>query len=460
MKELFDTIAAIATPPGKGSISVVKLSGSKALELAKQCFIAKNINSNIDKSSEKQILYGYVKSLEDGTVIDECILLVMKAPKSYTGEDVVEFQCHGGSISSYKIIKQLFSLGARQAAPGEFTLRAFLNGKIDLIQAEAVNSIVNSTNEFLHKNSVLQLKGVLSDAINNLFEKLQTLYFTLEAEINFPEDVDIVDKDDATNLLSELKNILTKLKESYQESTPLREGVNAIILGKPNVGKSTFLNKMLNYERAIVTPLPGTTRDFIIEQIDFCGVPLNIIDTAGIREAEDPVEKIGIEKTLSLLKDADIIFLIIDASSPLEKEDIYLLETALKKQNSKVFCLLNKVDKGFLLDVKNIPEAFVLSRLSLKTGEGFESFKEIFKSTILDLYSLNNKKEIYITLPRHYEILQEMLAVIEDTLYVELKDDKLLFAIKELIHLYEKLIGKKAPPDEIDEIFNKFCIGK
>ncbi len=460
MKELFDTIAAIATPPGKGSISVVKLSGSKALKLAKKCFIAKNINTLIDKSSERQILYGYVKSLEDDTVIDECILIVMKAPKSYTGEDVVEFQCHGGSISSYKIIKQLFSLGARQAAPGEFTLRAFLNGKIDLIQAEAVNSIVNSTNEFLHKNSVLQLKGVLSDAINNLFEKLQTLYFTLEAEINFPDDVDIVAKDDATSLLSELKNVLTKLKESYQESTPLREGVNAIILGKPNVGKSTFLNKMLNYERAIVTPLPGTTRDFIIEQIDFCGVPLNIIDTAGIREAEDPVEKIGIEKSLSLLNNADIIFLIIDASSPLEKEDNYLLEIALKKQNSKVFCLLNKVDKGFLLDVDKIPEAFVLSRLSLKTGEGFESFKELFRSTILDLYSLNTQKEIYITLPRHYEILQDMLAVIEDTLYAELKDDKLLFAIKELIHLYEKLIGKKISPDEIDEIFNKFCIGK
>lgn len=460
MKELFDTIAAIATPPGKGSISVVKLSGSKALELAKKCFIAKNINTHIYKSSERQILYGYVKSLEDDTVIDECILLVMRAPKSYTGEDVVEFQCHGGSISSYKIIKQLFSLGARQAAPGEFTLRAFLNGKIDLIQAEAVNSIVNSTNEFLHKNSVLQLKGLFSDAINNLFEKLQTLYFTLEAEINFPDDVDIGAKDDATNLLSELKNVLTKLKESYQESTPLREGVNAIILGKPNVGKSTFLNKMLNYERAIVTPLPGTTRDFIIEQIDFCGVPLNIIDTAGIREAEDPVEKIGIEKSLSLLNDADIIFLIIDASSPLEKEDNYLLEIALKKQNSKVFCLLNKVDKGFSLDIEKIPKAFVLSKLSLKTGEGFSSFKDIFRSTILDLYRLNNQKEIYITLPRHYEILQDMLAVIEDTLYAELKDDKLLFAIKELIHLYEKLIGKKVSPDEIDEIFNKFCIGK
>jgi len=460
MREFFDTIAAIATPPGKGSISVVKLSGSKALEIAKRCFISKTKQPVLEKTSEKQIIYGFVKNLEDDTIIDECLLLVMKSPKSYTGEDVVEFQCHGGSISSYKIIKQIFSMGARQAAPGEFTLRAFINGKIDLVQAEAINSLVNATNEFLHENAVSQLKGELSVRLNTIFEKLQNVYLSLEAEINFPDDVDNVSQSNTFELLTELKDELMKLKDSYLESMPLREGIKAVILGKPNVGKSTFLNKMLNYERAIVTPHPGTTRDFILEQLNFCGYSLNIIDTAGIRETQDPVEKIGIEKTLTLVKEADIIFLILDASKPLENEDLFLIETAAKKEGTKVFCLLNKIDKGFFIDLTMLPSNFIVSKLSLKTEEGFNDFKEQFRKAVLELYCLVDKRDVYLIMPRHYEIITEMLEVIDDALASEKNSDRVMFSIKELISLYESLIGKKVAPDEINEIFSKFCIGK
>ncbi|GAB4439389.1 MAG: tRNA uridine-5-carboxymethylaminomethyl(34) synthesis GTPase MnmE [bacterium] len=460
MKDFFDTIAAIATPPGKGSLSVIKISGSKAIEYAQKCFITKIGKEKDLRQLDRKLLYGYAVDPNNRTVIDECILLTMLAPKSYTGEDVVEFQCHGGNISSYKIIKALFALGARQAAPGEFTLRAFLNGKKDLLQAEAVNALVSSSNEFLHKNALLQLKGSLSERLESVFEELRRHYIALEADINFPEDVSYENSEEIYTLLDKAQEILKGLEKSYLDTAPLREGIKAIILGKPNVGKSTFLNKVLDYERAIVTPQPGTTRDFIVEQINFCGLPIHLIDTAGIRETDDPVEKIGIEKTISLLSEAEVVFLILDTSAALTHDDDRLINLLGKHKKALVLCLLNKIDKGNCIDETKLPPSFLVSKVSLKTGEGFESFKELFRKQILNLYELDDKEEVHITLPRHYEVVKTMLNITEGLLSEPHSLDRLLFGLKELITCYDNLLGKTLPPDEIEQIFSTFCIGK
>lgn len=461
MNEFFDTIAAIATSPGKGSIAIVKLSGKEALKIAHKCFIKKDSTKlDFHQLPSRHTCYGYVIDATDGTIIDECILLVMKAPYSFTGEDVVEFQCHGGSISAYKIINTLFSLGARQASPGEFTLRAFLNQKIDLIQAEAVNALVNSTSDFLYKNALSQLKGDLSNTLQDIFKDLENFYLTLEAAVNFPEDVDFYELEDLVKLLKKLKDTLEKMANSYLETTPLREGIKAVIVGKPNVGKSTFLNKILDYERSIVTPHPGTTRDFIEEQINFLGIPLNIIDTAGVRETADPIEKIGIEKTLALISKADVIFLILDASTALTEEDIKLIELVCTRKNIPVFCLLNKIDIGLKINVDLLPPHFITTKISLKNGSGFDDFQRSFRKNIFEIYNVEKDKDFTILLPRHYDIIKEMISIINEALLSDLTSDKCLFTTKEVIRLYHKLLGKEIAPEDIDKIFSNFCIGK
>ncbi len=457
MKDVFDTIAAITTPPGKGSLSVVKLSGSKAVEIAKTCFVPRQ--KELAELPDRTVIYGYAVDNIDGTVIDECILLVMRGPKSYTGEDVVEFQCHGGSISSFHILKLLFRSGARQAAPGEFTLRAFLNGKKDLVQAEAVNTIVDANNEFIHKNAAMQLKGLLSERLHSFFKNIEEIYINLEAAINFPDDVNLDGTDKISERLLELDNFIKHLEDSFKDTQPLREGIKAVILGKPNVGKSTFLNKLLNYERAIVSPYPGTTRDFIEEQINFYGYPLRLIDTAGIRETEDPVEKRGINISLSKLKDAAIAFLILDATSPLGEEDTNLLKLLEGRSDIIIFVLPNKIDRGFVLRKSMFPNNFIFCPISLKTGEGFEDFVNLFRQHILKVYALENTNNISLLSPRHYHIVREIRGVIKDALSSQ-SDDKLLFSLKEVLRLYHQLIGKDVDPEEIDQIFSKFCIGK
>lgn len=458
MRDHFDTIAAIATPSGFGVNSIIKISGKNAFSVIKKIFLKKSIKE-ID-FSKRVFVYGFIKDPETEVLLDECLVLPMQAPYSYTGEDVAEIQCHNNNISLNKIMQIIFSLGVRQAAPGEFTLRAFLNGKKDLAQAEAVNTIISAKTEFLQTNALQQLRGSLTEKIEKYIDVLNDYCIRLEGDINFPEDVDIEDEDAILDQLISFKELLVELKNSFEETTSLREGVKALILGKPNVGKSTFLNKMLNYERAIVTPFPGTTRDFIEEDINFLGVPLRLIDTAGIRKTDDPVEKIGIERAVSMLSGAQIVFLLLDASTPLSEEDHYLFSLLADRQDLLVFCLINKIDKKVAINLQDIPANFYQFKISLLTDEGINDFRDLFKKRLMDIYDLNTKYNFCITNTRHFVIIKEMLNIIEDLLSAAITKDKLLFSLKDILNNYNKLTGKDISPNDIDAIFNKFCIGK
>lgn len=454
-----DTIVAISTPPGYSGISVIRLTGENSIFLAKKHFI----NSHSEKLNEifpRKIYYGYFVD-ENNVPIDECLLLYMKSPNSYTGEDVIEFQCHGGNIVSVKIVEELLKNSGkiRYAEPGEFTYRAFLNGKKDLTQAEAVEALIHARTNYHQKNAFKQLTGYIGKKLKEYFDYFEEKRLIIEAVINFPEDVD----ESLTDIEKKLRGFsqyLDELISSYKEITPFVTGISAIIIGKPNVGKSSFMNLLVNNERAIVSPYPGTTRDIIEETIILEGMPLRIIDTAGIRFTRDPVESIGIEKTKEKLLTAQVIFAIFDASDKPSNEDSEILE--IIKDRDNVFVILNKIDKGINEETLKLIEKFNFKsvRMSIKDGVGFDELKNTFKDSILKLYSFKKEKDFYVTSPRHYEIFLQMKDIVKALLEKHPKDEEILFALSELIGLYDKLIGRNATEEDINKIFSRFCIGK
>ncbi|MCX7991813.1 MAG: tRNA uridine-5-carboxymethylaminomethyl(34) synthesis GTPase MnmE [Proteobacteria bacterium] len=456
MYDIFDTITAISTSLGNAGISVIRVSGKDALNIAKKVFIKKSSNDNIFEPYH--FYYGLVKDIESNEILDEALLLYMRSPKSYTGEDVIEIQCHGGVISSVSVLKNIIKAGARLAKEGEFTYRAFLNGKKDLTQAEAIESLIHSKTKTQHDNAFKQLSGYYKNELDSIFNYLSESRLYLEAEINFPEDVEESFNFDR-EIIFTLENKLSKLKKSYNDSIPLFKGITSLILGKPNVGKSSFLNKILQYERAIVTDIPGTTRDFIEESIIFEGVPLKIIDTAGIRSTTDEVEKIGVERAIGFIPSAKIIFAIFDSSRPFDENDCLIIDRLKDKKDALIFVLGNKKDQGILERLEKLPFENTFY-LSLKTGEGFESFKDVFRQKIIDIYSLSQKENFYLTNERHYILINEMLKIINDIKDNFTDKSALLFSISSLLTLYNRLLGKEFNPDELNDIFKKFCIGK
>ncbi len=459
MSNNLDTIVAISTPPGYSGVSVIRLSGKEAPDLAKKHFKLPKGNKLLEIIPRK-VYYGYFID-QNEEAIDECLMFYMKSPNSYTGEDVVEFQCHGGIIIPLKIVEELLKNRGlvRYAEPGEFTYRAFLNGKKDLIQAEAVESIVHSKNTFHQKSALKQLSGFLGKALKDYFSFFEEKKIFLEAAINFPEEVgdNFVSIDDK---LREFYFFIEELIQSYREIEPYVMGIKAIIIGKPNVGKSSFMNLLLNNERVIVSPYPGTTRDIIEEEIILEGMPLRIIDTAGIRFTDDPVESIGIEKTKEKLLEAHIIFSIFDASEPPSKEDMNIIDIIKNKRN--VFVILNKIDKGINGDIVKLFEGLnvKVTKMSILKRQGFEEFKKIFKDSLIELYSFREDKDFYVTSPRHYEIFLNMKEILITIMDRKPHQEELLFALTDLISLYDKLIGRNISEDDINQIFSRFCIGK
>ncbi|MCX7770526.1 MAG: tRNA uridine-5-carboxymethylaminomethyl(34) synthesis GTPase MnmE [Proteobacteria bacterium] len=452
-----DTIVAISTPPGYSGISVIRVSGSNSLDLAKKHFRLKN-NVSLAEIEHRKVYLGYFVDSQ-GSPIDECLLIYMRSPKSYTGEDVVEFHCHGGSIIPARVVEEILKNEGlvRYAEPGEFTYRAFLNGKKDLTQAEAVESLIHSKTYFQQKNALKQLDGYLGTKLRDYFNIFEETRLALEAIINFPEDVENV----LINIeptLNEFSLFLDELISSYNESQPYISGVSAIIIGKPNVGKSSFMNLLLNNERVIVSPFPGTTRDLIEETIVLEGIPLKIIDTAGIRFTNDPIESIGIEKTKSKLDSAQIVFAIFDVSDKLTEEDREIIKILRNKKN--VFVILNKIDKGENIDVVRELMEFKCIKMSIKTGNGFEEFKKIFRESILEIYSFSVDKEFYVTSPRHNQIFLEMKQIVSEIVKRKAQTEEFLFALNDLISLYDRLLGRNASEEEINKIFSRFCIGK
>lgn len=447
------TIAAISTPPGVGGIGIVRISGKEALEITKKVFKPKK-----DREYKSHtIRYGYIVDNENN-IVDEVLVSYFKAPNTYTGEDICEINCHGGTISTKKILDLVLKNGAVMAEAGEFTKKAFINGKLDLSQAEAVIDVINSKTEKENKASLNQLQGFLSKKINEIKRIIVDLLVDIEANIDYPEyDIEEVKREKIEKNLSESIEKLVKLEKSFESGKMLKEGVTTAIVGKPNVGKSSLLNALLKEERAIVTEIPGTTRDTIEEYITIKGVPLKIIDTAGIRETTDRVEEIGVEKSKKILNEAQLVLILLDGTKNLEQEDIELLGLV---ENKKYIVVINKIDVENKIDKSKITGKFV--EISAKTLEGLENLENIIEN----MFSFNDievENEAIITSLRHKQLIvlaKEELEKTRDAVISGLPIDMLSIEMQNAIQHLGEITGEAVSEDVIKGIFSKFCVGK
>lgn len=454
-----DTIAAISTGMTNAGIGIVRISGDRSFEIAKDIFYRKNGENPIDFESHR-VYYGYIK--DEDRVIDEVLLIPLKSPRSFTREDTIEINCHGGNLVMRKILKLAIKKGARLAEPGEFTKRAFLNGRMDLTEAEAVIDIINSKNELALNNSVKQLKGKLSKKIKKIREDLlyETAY--IESALDDPEHYDLNGYyDKLSPVIKDIVNDLSNLKKTYNEGKIVTEGIKTVIIGKPNVGKSSLLNILTGEDTAIVTDIAGTTRDVIEEDIMIGSLSLNITDTAGIRKTEDVIEKIGVEKSYRYAENADLIIMMIDSSVKLNEEDMVLFDYIKDK---KALILLNKSDLETVTgedDVKRFTNKHVMT-ISTKDESGISEFKDCLEDMFVKgLVEYND--DIFITSERHLGLIDSSIVSLNEVLKSinnKMPED---FVSIDLINAYESLgciIGESIEDDLVDEIFSKFCMGK
>lgn len=454
-----DTIAAIATFPGNAGINIIRISGPKALNIANEIFVGGNKKKK-SKLQPRYLHYGYVVDKDD-KIIDEVLLSYMKAPKTYTKEDVVEINCHGGIISAKKILELVLDNDCRIAERGEFTKRAFLNGRIDLTQAEAVIDIINSKTDSSHEISLNHLEGRLSKEINKVIEEIMDLLANIQVNIDFPEyDEDEITIEKVKNLCDGLAPELDRLIKTADTGKIFKEGIKTVILGKPNVGKSSLMNFLLNENRAIVTEIPGTTRDTIEEYVNIKGLPLRVIDTAGIRETEDEIERIGVEKALEKVDEADLIMMIFDSSRELEREDKKIIDYI---QNKKVIYIRNKIDLENKLDLSfygQIEEEVI--GISILENQGLDMIidkvNEMFFQGNIDVTSdtiINNVRHKNLLIKAKNSI-EEVLKSIDNNMPI----DFIEIDLRETMEHLGLIVGKSVSDDLLDKIFDEFCIGK
>ncbi|MHC1684958.1 MAG: tRNA uridine-5-carboxymethylaminomethyl(34) synthesis GTPase MnmE [Clostridiaceae bacterium] len=459
MKE-FDTIAAVATAMGEGGISIIRVSGSKAVASVDFIFCGVNKKKLID-IKPYTMMYGHIIDKDSKETIDEVIVSFMKGPRSFTAEDTIEINCHGGVVATKKVLENVIRCGVRIAEPGEFTKRAFLNGRIDLSQAEAVIDIIRAKTELSMKSAVMQSEGRLSKEIGALRNKLLEVIAHIEATVDYPED----DLEEMTSekMDVEIDNILEKINYllvTAEEGKILREGLSTVIVGKPNVGKSSLLNALTMENRAIVTDIPGTTRDVIEEFISIDGVPIRIIDTAGIRETEDVVEKIGVERSKEKIEEADLVILMLDSSKPLDEEDLEIIHYIKDK---KYIVLFNKVDlksKMNIKEIKYINSEYIIP-ISAVSGEGIDDLKRVIKELFFrgDITA----QDILITNSRHKEVLyraKESLLSSKNALKNTFAIDLASIDVRNAWSSLGEINGDTLEEDLIDKIFSEFCLGK
>ena len=459
MKEC-DTIAAIATSVGQSGISIIRITLEKALNIVSKIFIGKN-NKGLEDIISYTMRYGHIIDMASEDKLDEVIISYMKGPKSFTAEDTVEINCHGGVVVTSRILEEVIKAGARLAEPGEFTKRAFLNGRIDLSSAESFIDIINAKTELSVKSAVKQSEGRLSKEINSLREVLIEDIAHIEATVDYPEeDLEEITAENASRSIKKIQEIIQNLINTADEGKILREGLNVVIVGKPNVGKSSLMNALLSEKRAIVTDVPGTTRDVLEEFINIEGIPIKIIDTAGIRETEDVVEKIGVEKSREKLNEADLIIFMLDTSIELDEEDIKIINYL---ENKKYIVLLNKsdLDKKFEEDKLNLldKDNFIIS--SVKTGEGLDELKKKVK----DLFFKGdiNIGDIMVSNTRHKQALikaAESLSFAQEALNDTSAIDLASIDIRNAWTFLGEITGDSLGENIIDKIFSKFCLGK
>ncbi len=462
MNHLEDTIVAISTPIGEGGIGIVRLSGKDAISIVDRVFSSAKGRKLRDAKSHS-VVYGFVIDPAKNERIDEVIATIMKAPKTYTREDVVEINCHGGMLPLRTTLQLLLREGARLAEPGEFTKRAFLNGRIDLSQAEAVIDVIRAKTEQAERLALRQLEGRLSAKITDMRDKVTELCMHIEAYIDFPEDeIEVIEKADMLDSMRSIGHELLSISKRYDEGRFFREGVSTAIVGKPNVGKSSLLNSLLQKDRAIVTEMPGTTRDVIEDYLNINGLPLRIMDTAGIRETHDLAEIEGVKRSLKAIEGADIVLAVLDASRPFDEADKEVIE---KVKDKKTVIVINKSDiESPVFGLQ--PSAFSFQpvvRVSALKGDGIDDLKDAIYSLCITAGKASDAEDIIITNLRHRQSIDRALKSIEDAENALKRNEPLevvaLF-LRESLDSLGEIIGAVTTEDILNKIFSEFCIGK
>ena len=455
-----DTIAAVATAYGEGGIGIIRISGEEALPILQEIF---EFHGDTDTFISRRMTYGKIIDKEKNQIIDEVLAVYMKGPKTYTAEDVVEINCHGSMVSLRKTLALVLRKGARLAEPGEFTKRAFLNGRLDLSQAEAVIDMIRAKTDKSFDVAVSQLEGRLSLKVEEIRQKLLDLLVDITVNIDYPdEDIEEMTYEKLEESIVETQDMIEKLLATSSTGKMIREGIKIAIVGKPNVGKSSLMNGLLKETRAIVTDIPGTTRDTIEEVLSIRNIPVYLMDTAGIRETSDKVEKMGIEKSKEAFNQADFILFLLDGSRPLEEEDLQIMEL-LKERKSLV--LINKRDLGEAISIEEIAAKLPASQVieaSLLKGQGITEIEDAVEDLVYG-GEIVQKESMMVNNVRHIELLQQAVKSLTDALHMSEMREALDFIEVDVKNSYERLgeiIGETVSDDIINEVFARFCLGK
>ncbi len=459
------TICAIATSPGMGAIATIRLSGEKAIEIADSVFHSPNSNKKLATQQPNTLHFG---SISDGNeLIDEVIISIFKAPHSFTGEDVIEITCHGSVYIQQRILQLLISRGARMARPGEFTQRAFLNGKMDLSQAEAIADLIASTNRAAQKVAINQMRGGFSNELKNLRDEMLHFIAMIELELDFSEeDVEFADRNQLKQLVTRIENTLHKLKNSFQLGNVIKHGIPVAIVGETNVGKSTLLNALLNEEKAIVSDIHGTTRDVIEDVVNIHGTAFRFFDTAGIRETSDVIETLGIERSYNKLDQASIVILVVDAQNSLEKITERIRKIRKRINDQHLIITVNKVDRGFTETVDELNEMPLQSNeklvfIAAKQKTNLDELITLMQQTV-SLKSLD-EDAVIVTNTRHFEALSrayESIQRVQKGIESHISGDFLAQDIRECLHYLGEITGEISTDEILGHIFKNFCIGK
>ena len=452
----FDTIAAISTPLGEGAIGIVRLSGTDSFAIAQKIFKGKDLAS----VASHTLNYGHIVDPDKNEILDEVMVGAMRSPKTFTREDIIEINTHGGIAVTNEILQLVIREGARLAEPGEFTKRAFLNGRVDLSQAEAVMDIIRAKTDKAMNIAVKQLDGSLSDLINNTRQEILNTLAQVEVNIDYPEydDVEEATTEIIREKTSEFEALLTNLLKTARRGKILREGISTAIIGRPNVGKSSLLNNLLREEKAIVTDIEGTTRDVIEEYVNINGVPLKLVDTAGIRETEDIVEQIGVERSKKALKEADLVLLVLNASEALTDQDRQLLEIS---QDSNRIILLNKVDLPEKIEIDQLPEDHI--KISVLKNQNIDQIEDRINALFFENAELVEQDATYLSNARHISLIEkavESLQAVNEGLALGMPVDLLQVDLTRTWEILGEITGDAAPDELITQLFSQFCLGK
>lgn len=461
--EFTDTICAISTAAGNGAIAIIRLSGKNAISIVDQVFTAKTKKKLSDLDPYRTI-FGEISI--DNEIVDEVLVTVFRSPNSYTGEDSVEISCHGSVYIQQKILEILIHNGARMATPGEFTMRAFMNGKMDLSQAEAVADVISSRTKASHQLAMNQMRGGFSSEIGILRQELLSLVSLIELELDFSEeDVEFADRTQLSQILDKVKALVQKLVRSFELGNAIKNGVPIAIIGEPNVGKSTLLNVLLNENKAIVSDIPGTTRDVIEDVININGILFRFIDTAGIRKTEDTIEKLGIERTYEKIKQAQIVLLLIDANDAEndQLEKINFVRESINKENQHLIILKNKIDEvnGAVDSNLELGDDELLIDISAKENRQIDKLVSALSEKVMQ--NTNNEEDVIVSNVRHYESLmkvEEGVERIDNGLISGLSNDFLAQDVREVLHYLGEITGEITTDEILGNIFANFCIGK